>query len=550
LHAVEVIVNATYRRHVRRQSTEVTMLKNIQISRQFGLVVALLWAAFLALATITLLGMAASRDSLRHVHDVRMAQMADLGAMLQGIAGNRLEVLLAFQHDPEGPLFKIHGHGVEQHLDALQARRQANEALWMRVKARQTATDDHALIADIEGKRQAWMARSEAALQRIKQGDYTPPTMAAFLLAGRTEGEGLVAALNVLRQQQEQAAASAAAAAEARHSATVTAAFGLAIGLGLPGIWLTLAMRRRLREGLAQADRVAHAIASGDLSCAVDAQGRDEIAQLLQKLEAMRQQLGGVIAQVRTSADGIQTASQEVAAGNADLSVRTERTASDLQQTASAAEQLGATVRQNAAGSAEASTLAQAASAIASRGGQEVAQVVQTMHHIDQSASKIADITGVIDGIAFQTNILALNAAVEAARAGEQGRGFAVVASEVRNLAQRSAAAAKEINGLIQNSVSQVAEGSQLVGRAGRTMDEVVTAIARVTALVAEISTASTQQNDGVSQVVQAVQAMDSATQQNAALVEQSSAAADSLSVQARQLVQAVAVFRLASANT
>jgi methyl-accepting chemotaxis protein len=255
--------------------------------------------------------------------------------------------------------------------------------------------------------------------------------------------------------------------------------------------------------------------------------------------------MDSALGEVRRSSASIETASAEIATGNQDLSSRTEQQASALEQTAASMEQLGSTVRQNADNARQANQLAMGASTVATKGGQVVGQVVETMKGINDSSKKIADIIGVIDSIAFQTNILALNAAVEAARAGEQGRGFAVVASEVRTLAQRSAEAAKEIKGLIGTSVERVEQGTALVDQAGETMAEIVTAIQRVTDIMGEISSASTEQSAGVAQVGQAVTQMDRATQQNAALVEQSAAAAESLKDQARQLVQVVSLFKL-----
>ncbi len=288
----------------------------------------------------------------------------------------------------------------------------------------------------------------------------------------------------------------------------------------------------------------AQRVAAGDLS-PVPGAAQAPAGSVLASLGAMQQALAGVVGQVRHASDSIATGSVEIASGNADLSHRTESQASSLQQTAATMDQLGTTVRHNADSAHQAKQLAQSASVVAQQGGQVVGQVVTTMQGINDSSRKIGDIISVIDGIAFQTNILALNAAVEAARAGEQGRGFAVVASEVRSLAQRSAEAAKEIKTLIGRSVEQVAQGTVLVDQAGQTMSEIVSSIQRVSDIVAEISSASVEQSSGVQQVGQAVSLMDQATQQNAALVEQSAAAAESLKVQAQQLVQAVAVFKL-----
>jgi methyl-accepting chemotaxis protein len=305
-----------------------------------------------------------------------------------------------------------------------------------------------------------------------------------------------------------------------------------------------------LRRRVALTQAVAERVRDGDLTTSVNDDARDEFTPLLAAMKAMQASLTHVVTEVRQGADSVATASAQIAQGNSDLSSRTEQQASALEQTSASMEQMGSTASQNADNARQASQLAASASTVAVQGGEVVNQVVQTMKDINDSSKKISDIIGVIDGIAFQTNILALNAAVEAARAGEQGRGFAVVAGEVRNLAQRSAEAAKEIKGLINASVERVDQGTALVDRAGSTMQEIVTSIRRVTDIVGEISSASSEQNAGVNQVSQAVSQLDQATQQNAALVEESAAAASSLQQQAQQLVQAVGVFRLSGHAT
>jgi len=324
----------------------------------------------------------------------------------------------------------------------------------------------------------------------------------------------------------------------------------LAFGLGLLALGAAAAwhITRSITLPLAAANELAARVADGNLMRS--GQGMkardDEIGQLQMTLRRMRESLSQTIGSIRDSAESIGTASAEIASGNQDLSARTEKAASSLEQTASAMEELTGTVHQSAASAGQANQLAVSAASVAQRGGEVVAQVVTTMDEINASSRKIADIIGVIDGIAFQTNILALNAAVEAARAGEQGRGFAVVASEVRSLAGRSADAAKEIKTLIGSSVERVEAGSRLVGEAGRTMDELVGAVQRVKDIMGEITTATAEQSDGIAQVNIAITQLDQVTQQNAALVEESTAAAESLREQATTLNGAVGVFQIA----
>ena len=300
---------------------------------------------------------------------------------------------------------------------------------------------------------------------------------------------------------------------------------------------------RSITRPLGDAVKLAETVASGDLTSRIEADSKDETGQLLQALRNMNDSLVNIVSQVRVGTDTIATASAQIAAGNQDLSSRTEEQASSLEETASSMEELTSTVRQNGDNANQANQLAISASDIAVRGGAVVSEVVQTMGEINESSKKMADIIGVIDGIAFQTNILALNAAVEAARAGEQGRGFAVVATEVRSLAQRSASAAREIKSLIDDSVSKIEAGSRLVNSAGETMTEVVGSIRRVTDIMGEITAATREQVDGIEQVNQAVIQMDQVTQQNAALVEEAAAAAESMQDQAAKLVQVVSVF-------
>ncbi|MGF6275937.1 methyl-accepting chemotaxis protein [Massilia sp. UYP11] len=322
----------------------------------------------------------------------------------------------------------------------------------------------------------------------------------------------------------------------------------LSIAAFLAGVVIMVLIARSITRPLERAVGIAEAVAGGDLSIEAVATGRDEIGQLLRALQDMTKRLAGIVAEVRIGTDSIATASEQIASGNLDLSARTEQQASALEETASSMEELTGTVRQNADNAHQAKQMAISASEVATRGGAVVAEVVDTMGAINESARKMAEIIGVIDGIAFQTNILALNAAVEAARAGEQGRGFAVVAAEVRNLAQRSAAAAKEIKGLIDSSSEKVGIGSELVGRAGQTMSEVVASVRRVSDVIAEITSASQEQRAGIEQVNGAIVQMDQVTQQNAALVEEAAAAAGAMQDQAADLARSVSVFRLPAA--
>jgi methyl-accepting chemotaxis protein len=352
--------------------------------------------------------------------------------------------------------------------------------------------------------------------------------------------EDLVKLQNSLMLQSGTSTTESVAKTKLTIAALLGVAFVLAFGLGA---WIIRSITRPINEAV----MIARAVSSGDLAMQFRADGRSETGLLLGALHEMQTHLATIVGNVRGNAEGVATASAQISQGNNDLSDRTEQQASALEQTAASMEQLSAAVRQNADNARQADQLARGASSVAIQGGEVVGQVVETMKDINDSSRKVADIIGVIDSIAFQTNILALNAAVEAARAGEQGRGFAVVAAEVRSLAGRSADAAREIKSLIAASVDRVDQGTALVDRAGVTMREVVASIRRVTDIVAEISAASGEQSSGVAQVGEAVSQMDHTTQQNAALVEESAAAAENLTAQAQRLVSAVAVFKLAA---
>ena len=369
--------------------------------------------------------------------------------------------------------------------------------------------------------------------KRIFDKDVTPIT-AAYLA-------------EVKRFSEMQIAAADGVADSIMDSYTSTRTLLIELGLLAIVVGIVFAWRisRSITGPIQAAVQVAETVAAGDLTSTIVVASRDETGQLMQALKTMNDSLVAIVGQVRSGTDTIATASSEIAAGNMDLSSRTEQQASSLEETASSMEELTSTVKQNTDNARQANKLAGDAADIASRGGAVVADVVTTMGDINASSKKIVDIIGVIDGIAFQTNILALNAAVEAARAGEQGRGFAVVATEVRNLAHRSASAAKEIKILIDDSVHQVNLGSSLVNQAGSTMEEIVSSVRRVTDIMAEITSASNEQEAGIEQINQAITEMDAVTQQNAALVEEAAAASEALQDQAGILAEAVSVFKL-----
>ncbi len=411
--------------------------------------------------------------------------------------------------------------------------------------------EEQALAGEIDAAR----VRYYAALDKSLASDASTPDGHEKLLA-EYEGESkasfdvMFGAIGRDVDFQTQGADAAYQSSQATYSSARLAIIGLLAAAVLVGAAMAFVITRSIVRPLDSAVKVAEAVAEGNLTSAITATGGDdEVSQLLRALQRMNGSLVNIVSRVRNSSDSIATGSSQIAAGNADLSQRTEEQASNLQQTAASMEELTATVKQNADTARAATQLASSASEAAAEGGRVVGKVVATMEEITQSSRKIVDIIGVIDGIAFQTNILVLNAAVEAARAGEQGRGFAVVATEVRSLAQRSAAAAKEIKSLIGASVAKVESGSHLVDEAGKSMAEIVTQVTRVNDLIGEISSASTEQSTGIGQIGDAVNQLDQVTQQNAALVEESAAAAESLKVQAAQLAQVVSVFRLGAGD-
>ncbi|WP_235922811.1 methyl-accepting chemotaxis protein [Rugamonas aquatica] len=424
-------------------------------------------------------------------------------------------------------------------------------------KARQLTADNPAQqerLQKLAQAQQAWFAQAVQPVldlrRKANDGASIDPVLAMEREGrGRQGMDAMRALLKQISDTEEVLLVQRAADADSLQALTAnTLVFGglLTIALAATLAWV---LSRSIVRPLARAVRIARTVAAGDLSTRFEANSRDETGQMLQALGDMNQSLVNIVGEVRRGTDTIANASTEIARGNQDLSSRTEQQASSLEETASSMEELTGTVKQNADSARHANELAASASAVATKGGAVVAQVVDTMNAISAASKNIADIIGVIDGIAFQTNILALNAAVEAARAGEQGRGFAVVATEVRNLAQRSAAAAREIKELIGDSVDKVDTGSRLVAQAGSTMNEIVDSVRRVTDIMQQIASASEQQIAGIEQINHAISQMDTVTQQNAALVEQAAAAAEALQDQAASQAQVVSVFKLGAAQ-
>jgi methyl-accepting chemotaxis protein len=513
------------------------MLRSFSIKARLGITMALLAVLLILLGALGIAGMTRTGDALRETYANHLAATVALGKDNATLARTRaiLDRVVLHPESPDGDKIAARARGMIKDANAAWATyqalpREAQEARLADEVARQRAT--------FFDKGMNPMLAAIDARDRTAMDDLTMNALPKYYAALTAASDALSAYKLKLGHDTYEA------------SMTELAAFRwLSIGATVFGVLIAIAcyfslrgaIMRPLGEALTHFDQIA----AGRLDNPVEVRGKDEMSMLMRGLDAMQSRLADTIRGVRRSCDAMATATAEISAGNTDLSARTEQQAASLEETASSMEQLTATVKQNADNARQASQLAVNASDIAARGGQVVARVVDTMQGISASSSQVVDIIAVIDGIAFQTNILALNAAVEAARAGEQGRGFAVVAGEVRTLAQRSATAAREIKGLIETSVQKVADGSTLVTEAGRTMDEILQAVQRVTDIMGEISAASDEQSGGIEQVNQAVTQMDTVTQQNAALVEQAAAAAASLEDQTNALREEMARFRL-----
>jgi methyl-accepting chemotaxis protein len=498
----------------------------------FSLVLALL-AAVLGLGLSSMGSIGGKLDRIVSNHSIKVSAANDMVNNFRDIGA--INAILVLTQDDAG---------LKQQKDKLtKAREQYGKAKKV-LTGFELDDKEKALFAKLDRSLVAAVAASNKVMEFRMQGNFAEA--GDFLVkTSRPVTMEAVYVIDEIVAYETQEAAMAGEAAKVEFSSSRQLMFilgALAMILGAFAAWF---ITRTITRPINEAVKVAETVAAGDLTSRIDASAKDETGRLLQALQNMNDNLVNIVGQVRGGTDTIATASSQIAAGNLDLSSRTEQQASALEETASSMEELTSTVKQNADNARQANQLAVSASEVAVKGGNVVSQVVDTMASINESSKKIVDIIGVIDGIAFQTNILALNAAVEAARAGEQGRGFAVVASEVRNLAQRSAAAAKEIKTLIGDSVNKVDTGTKLVDQAGTTMDEIVESVKRVTDIMSEITAASQEQSSGIEQVNEAISQMDHATQQNAALVEEAAAAAGSLQDQASKLAQVVSVFRL-----
>ena len=516
-----------------------------RITHRFIAMLAAFMVSILVVAGIGLSGMASARDDLRQLYEGAMvrSQMAEQIVQIQN--DTRLQVLLAFQHAPGSELAEAHDHPIQVHLDAIATNQSTAIGVHKTLVEDSQTDEERALLDEATKARQAWRPKLAQALEAINRNDFSAQVMGDFLEAARNEGTQVHMTMEAFRAHQLIRASTLYNHAEERYALALWIFGGAALLLVLPSVLLALALLTRLKGGFMTASTALKQIADNDLSHPVPHSGTDEIGCMLQHMEGMRSNLSRAVANVKTGAGAIASASAQVAAGTLDLSSRTEQQASALEETAAATEELSSTVQQNADNAVQANELAGEARRMAQNGGDIVGQMVSTMAEINQSAKKIVDIISVIDGIAFQTNILALNAAVEAARAGEQGRGFAVVAGEVRSLAGRSAEAAREVQALITDAVSKAEMGNAQAAQAGTSMQEIVSGIQRVAGIVDEIALASREQASGLAQINQAVSHLDGVTQQNAALVEQSSAAAAALQQQAHHLAEVADTFRL-----
>ncbi|MEK8033487.1 methyl-accepting chemotaxis protein [Ideonella sp. DXS29W] len=516
-----------------------TAFLNLKIGARLGLMIGTVLLMMASIAGTGIWGLNALHDMTRRTldQDVALAQRAA-----------ELQILVLQERRFEKDSF-INLADAEKRESYVKKWKDAGaklQAVLDKAKALDLSEEDRAELGRIGEGYKAYADGFASTIAAIEAGQITSTQDANAALGKFKQAvHGMEKAVDAINEHAMARAGTVVGAVEAVRNRSA----GVQIGLSLAGLLIAalgcVFVTRTITRPISQAVQAAETVAAGDLSGRIEARYRDEPGMLLAALKRMNDSLVTMVTSVREASESIATGSSQIANGSADLSQRTEEQASNLEQTAASMEELTATVKQNADTASQATELASSASQVATQGGEVVGNVVRTMDDISNSSKKIADIIGVIDGIAFQTNILALNAAVEAARAGEQGRGFAVVAGEVRSLAQRSAHAAKEIKTLINESVEKVDNGTRLVANAGQTMDNIVRQVKHVSQLITEISTSNHEQNNGIGQIGQAVNQLDNVTQQNAALVEESAAAAESLKHQAAKLADLVRVFRV-----
>ena len=515
-------------------------MNNLKVSTRLMMLIGVLSTLLAAIGGLGLFGIGQSNDELRSVFEDRTIPAAQLGRINALVLRNRMALSIALAT----PTPEV----IEERSAQIAGNTLAIDKEWAAYVATYLTPEEEKLANAFAADRQRFMR--DALLPAVAALRANDIKEAARLAADQVRSlsapleKGIAALVKIQIDEARNLYDLASTRYATIRAISIAAIVGGLLFAGLFGLVMVRSLGRQLGGEPGEAADLARSVAAGDLSLTVVLRHGDSLSMMAQ-LQQMQRSLAKVVWSVRQNSESVATASAQIAQGNLDLSQRTEEQAAALEQTAASMEQLSSTVRQNADNARQANQLALSASSVAVKGGEVVGEVVATMKSINDSSKRIADIIGVIDGIAFQTNILALNAAVEAARAGEQGRGFAVVASEVRNLAGRSAEAAREIKSLIGASVQRVEQGTALVDRAGVTMAEVVGSIRRVTDIMGEISAASIEQSAGVSQVGTAINQMDQVTQQNAALVEESAAAAESLKDQALQLVRSVAAFKL-----
>ncbi len=511
-------------------------IRNIRIGQRltigFGLVIALL-ALLAGLAVLRIQSLSTEITSLIEVSYPRSVVSHRIKADMNEVSRSMLSILIM---SDDGQ--------IAEELKKVEKFSASSDTLFAQLQQNVADDEGRKLLEDITKTRDKVKKSQKSFVTLIQEGQ-KEDAMTKFLFSIRSAHTKYFDQLDQLVKLEEGQMIAAGKLSTEQARKTEALIVGLALVAVVASVLVALFSTRSITRPLNRAVEVAQRVARGDLTATITSQSEDETGQLMRALDEMNRSLQQIVGNVRQGTQAIASASVEIASGNSDLSIRTEEQAASLQQTSGAIGELTRIVRQNADNASQANQLATSASSVASEGGSVVQQVVSTMGAIDASSRKIVDIISVIDGIAFQTNILALNAAVEAARAGEQGRGFAVVAGEVRTLAQRSATAAKEIKSLINESVEKVEQGSRLVTEAGQTMDNVVASVRRVTDIIGEITAASHSQSEGIESVNRTIHQMDGVTQQNAALVEQAAAAAESMQNQAQNLAQMVSVFKL-----